>query len=350
MCVHFRGRDHRTFSKFGHETPKALYNYILCCALLQVVWCGRMARMHETGIMTAEFEALASRMAPTHRALVLENVDPSTVTVSELMADLSTEFRSADAMQQFLYAATKVFKPIVLRCALSPEACATLRRSVDSNRRMDPDSVDQCPEHHLSFSREQLEMAIGPRDFQRLLRLPRDYLNLERKAMLATLCTQHAPVRLPEVDWIHLADDSPEPFMPHIRKHLQRQEEVQQQQQSTSSSANEMLPEEVETEDEYAVQTLEESFVRRYSADTRPFNPFHRDRYRVTINVALSAHEDYGGGHLLGVFDGHIHRMDRSEGDATVHNSDLVHAVSAVTTGTRYSLIMFFSVRPRPKR
>ncbi len=48
--------------------------------------------------------------------------------------------------------------------------------------------------------------------------------------------------------------------MPHIRKHLQRQEEVQQQQQSTSSSANEMhLPEEVETEDEYAVQTLEES-------------------------------------------------------------------------------------------
>ena len=312
-----------------------------------------MARMHETGIMTAEFEALVSRMAPTHRALVLENVDPSTVTVAELMADLSTEFRSADAMQQFLDAATKVFKPIVLRGALSPEACATLRRAVDSNRRMDPDSVDQCPEHHLSFSREQLEMAIGPRDFQRLLRLPRDYLNLEKKTMLATRCTQHAPVRLPEVDGIHFesgADDSPEPFMPHIRKHLQRQEEVQQQQQSTSSSANEMLPEEVETEDEYAVQTLEESFVRRYSADTRPLNPFHRDRYRVTINVALSAHEDYGGGHLLGVFDGHIHRMDRSEGDATVHNSDQVHAVSAVTTGTRYSLIMFFSVRPRPKR
>ena len=311
-----------------------------------------MARMHQMGIMTAEFEAQTSRMAPTHRALVLENVDPSTVTVAELMADLGTEFRSADAMQQFMDAATKVFKPIVLRGALSPGACATLRRAVDNNRRMDPDSVDQCPEHHLSFSREQLEMTIGPRDFQRLLRLPRDYLNLERKAMLATRCTQHAPVRRPEVDGNHFesgAEDEPEPFMPHIRKQLQRQEEVQQQ-QSASSSVNEVLPEEVETEDQYAVQTLEESFVRRYSADTRPLNPFHRDRYRVTINVALSAHEDHGGGHLLGVFDGQIHRMDRSEGDATVHNSDLVHAVSAVTSGTRYSLIMFFSVRPRPKR
>ena len=138
--------------------------------------------------------------------------------------------------------------------------------------------------------------------------------------------------------------------MPHIRKHLQRQEEVQQQQQSTSSSANEMLPEEVETEDEYAVQTLEESFVRRYSADTRPLNPFHRDRYRVTINVALSAHEDYGGGHLLGVFDGHIHRMDRLYASIASHCDRLIECANVYSALASSSSLALRSLRTSASR
>ena len=32
----------------------------------------------------------------------------------------------------------------------------------------------------------------------------------------------------------------------------------------------------------------------------------------------------------------------RKEGDATVHQSSLLHAVAAMTSGTRYSLIAFF--------
>ena len=39
----------------------------------------------------------------------------------------------------------------------------------------------------------------------------------------------------------------------------------------------------------------EEAFVRRYSAETRPFNPFHQDRFRVTVNIALSADDQHGG-------------------------------------------------------
>ena len=89
--------------------------------------------------------------------------------------------------------------------------------------------------------------------------------------------------------------------------------------------------------------------MRRYSAETRPFNPFHQDRFRVTVNVALSADEDHGGGTLLGVYGGQVYRIRRGEGEATVHSSALVHGVTAMTSGVRYSLILFFSTRPRPR-
>mmetsp|Transcript_28203 Transcript_28203/g.90687 ORF Transcript_28203/g.90687 Transcript_28203/m.90687 type:complete len:105 (-) Transcript_28203:61-375(-) len=40
----------------------------------------------------------------------------------------------------------------------------------------------------------------------------------------------------------------------------------------------------------------------------------------------------------------------RAEGDATVHSSRLLHAVSAMTGGTRYALILFFDRRARAGR
>ena len=92
------------------------------------------------------------------------------------------------------------------------------------------------------------------------------------------------------------------------------------------------------------VAALKEAFVRRYTLDTRPWNPFHTDRYEITCNVELSAGgaESYSGGVLLGLYDGEVRRITREEGEATLHSSKLLHAVTKMTSGTRYSLILFF--------
>ena len=92
---------------------------------------------------------------------------------------------------------------------------------------------------------------------------------------------------------------------------------------------------------------LREAFIRRYSADTRPFNPFHQDSSRITVNVALSDDAAHVGGRLLGVYGGKVHTIERTEGTATVHSSELLHAVTSMTSGARYSLILFFDPLPR---
>ena len=88
----------------------------------------------------------------------------------------------------------------------------------------------------------------------------------------------------------------------------------------------------------------------RYSAETRPWIAFHPDAYEVTVNVALSDDASHEGGRLLGVFGGAVLPLLRAEGDATVHSCRLLHAVSAMTGGTRYALILFFDRRARAGR
>jgi hypothetical protein len=38
--------------------------------------------------------------------------------------------------------------------------------------------------------------------------------------------------------------------------------------------------------------------------------------------------------------------VEREEGEATVHGQDVMHAVSAMRRGVRYSLILFFFEKP----
>jgi hypothetical protein len=73
--------------------------------------------------------------------------------------------------------------------------------------------------------------------------------------------------------------------------------------------------------------TLQEAFIRRYSAETRPWNPFHQDKARITVNVAVSSDAGHGGGRLVGVYNGALHTILRDEGEATVHSSELFHCV-----------------------
>ena len=49
-----------------------------------------------------------------------------------------------------------------------------------------------------------------------------------------------------------------------------------------------------------------------------------------------------GGGVLLGVYNGSVRALARRAGDATVHPSSLLHGVSRMHAGERYTLILFF--------
>ena len=61
--------------------------------------------------------------------------------------------------------------------------------------------------------------------------------------------------------------------------------------------------------------------------------------------MALSNDADIQGSRLLAMHDGAVQSIDgRSVGDVTIHSSSLLHAVSRVFGGTRYSLILFFAV------
>ena len=89
--------------------------------------------------------------------------------------------------------------------------------------------------------------------------------------------------------------------------------------------------------------TLMECFIRKFSAETRPWIKMHADVAAVTVNVALSDEDDSSRGRLLTVYDGAVRAIDRRAGDATVHPSSLLHGVSRMVEGQRHTLIMFFA-------
>lgn len=90
------------------------------------------------------------------------------------------------------------------------------------------------------------------------------------------------------------------------------------------------------------------AFIRRYAADTRPWNPWHVDSASVTVNVGLTSDAaSCEGGVLLALHADGVRPILRGEGDATVHSSTLLHAVSRLASGVRYSLVVFFGAAER---
>jgi len=83
-------------------------------------------------------------------------------------------------------------------------------------------------------------------------------------------------------------------------------------------------------------------FIRRYTPSTRPWIPFHTDSSFLTINVALNSPSEYTGGALLALALGRVVAIGgRTAGSVTQHDSTLLHGVTRMVTGTRYTLIVF---------
>ena len=298
------------------------------------------------GALGAEFEAAAAKMPPIVKSLLVENADPSTVTVEALLSALNKDELAASARE-----ADVLHAP----AALSPKACAALRSAVDCERRLSADSVDTCPEHQLNLSVQALELLIGAEEAARLMRLPREFR--QRSAVAR-------PPQQPRAN----GSTSHEGIDNRARAAALRAEALASKRKGEHSRAIELLNEargliemepaataEEEAQDDGSSSCLcelQEMFVRRYTMETRPWIGFHTDAYEVTCNVALSDDDPEGGGRLLGVYGGAVQSMPRSEGSATVHSSKLLHAVASTRAGQmpRYSLIIFFDRRARAGR
>ena len=83
------------------------------------------------------------------------------------------------------------------------------------------------------------------------------------------------------------------------------------------------------------------AFVRKYSPSSRPRLGFHCDGCDASISVNLSAEDGYAGGDLLLLADGAVVAAPRGLGGAAAHDADVAHAVGDVTSGERWSLVVF---------
>ena len=251
--------------------------------------------------LPAGYAELAQKMGPAVRSLVVHNADPSKVPVDDVLDDLGmpkvapcppsySGLRSLSLLNMLPKPTGRATDILRVDEALRPEACAELRRAVNQASFSAADSVDGCTDYQLNLTRPELEALVGADAVDRL--------------------------------W----------SMAHGALQRFRSETMSHKDQVASTS-----------------QLLEahEIFVRRYTPSTRPWFPFHKDRSELTINVALADDAAHGGGRLICLLDGAVQLEERVEGAATVHPSSLMHAVSRMTSGARFSLIIFFGRNER---
>lgn len=89
--------------------------------------------------------------------------------------------------------------------------------------------------------------------------------------------------------------------------------------------------------------------LARYDGSNQGFYTWHTDfadiapRRKLSISVQLSRPEDYEGGDLELLFHETPHKAERSRGSLTVFPSFVLHRVTPVTAGTRWSLVAWIS-------
>ena len=83
----------------------------------------------------------------------------------------------------------------------------------------------------------------------------------------------------------------------------------------------------------------DEIIIRRCEAHGKMIK-FHTDAHQKTLQVSLNDDSEYVGGRLVFVNNEGIHTPIRKTGTVTIHDKKIVHAVSLLESGTRYSLFM----------
>ena len=85
--------------------------------------------------------------------------------------------------------------------------------------------------------------------------------------------------------------------------------------------------------------------IRRTNPTNGTSIPFHLDSTKRTMQIPLNDPEEYTGGTTVFLLSGgSIHVTDRALGSFTLHNNHVVHGVSPVQSGVRYSLFLLATV------
>ena len=77
--------------------------------------------------------------------------------------------------------------------------------------------------------------------------------------------------------------------------------------------------------------------LRRCAAHGKHIN-FHTDFALETMQVPLVGDDSYRGGRLVFLNESGVRTPKRPAGSATVHNNRILHGVSELVSGVRYSL------------
>ena len=78
----------------------------------------------------------------------------------------------------------------------------------------------------------------------------------------------------------------------------------------------------------------------RKVSSSNSYIDFHIDYSGKTLKIPLNTHREYIGGDLVYLTNGKIHIPKQNLNSLTIHNNHIVHGVTAITKGTRYSLFI----------
>ena len=225
------------------------------------------------------------------------------------------------------------------KATLDRSGCVALCSAIDAERDRTMDTVDHFAQHTLSLTIERLGSLVGGEAMERLLSFPTALLR-QRKAEAANHLREAWAVAAEEN--ADAGSNASEGLKPHA---------AAARAQTTTGQAGVQASMEVAraaaklSEQASACGFSVDAYVRRYSRHTRPWLGFHTDRSVVTVNVALAADAAHTGGRLHAVLGGAHRIVEREEGEATVHSDDVMHGVSAMRSGVRYSLVMLFFLK-----
>ena len=281
--------------------------------------------------LPACFARRAALMRPLTRALICDNLPPAEVDATEVLVELDLD----DGPHA--WASHRCRGVWQVPDALSAAQCAALRDATalaELSERCD--TVDSQPEYQLDLSSDSLAALVGGGTLGALH-------ELARRAHASMILPELAVARaaLPEHEYPPLSA----PHEIFVRRYAQLMWTLNPFTSNTplaplvafvatccvlGAPSGRLPPADASHE------------LRRYTAGSRPWFPFHFDQSTITINVALTADCEHTGGALLALERGEVTRYARTEGTATVHSSALLHAVTRLYTGVRYALVIFF--------
>lgn len=252
-----------------------------------------LADSNDDGLLSTGWRERLAAMAPLTRRLLAHNEPPASISAAALLREVCEEAPySQYCAAKAALAGGEAGTVLLARAVLAADKCSALRTALDEDGTSTIDSVDEQREHVLYLSPAELRAIVGDEGVRRLHALPRRFSEEEAIANVANA---------------HSAD-------------------------TTAASAGEKYE-------------LFDCFLRRYAATDgdQLLTSIHADTATLTVNVALTSDADVVGGTLLGVYDGAVRAIPRGAGDATVHSSALLHGVTRMRAGIRYSMICFYS-------